>query len=275
MRIPARLLLLTILSLQLSSVQATTFIQHRLRQAAAPQEINAVSSNEASALLTLHYIHAAEATFQATVGQGRFGTLLQLYKAKLIDAKLRTGFIHGYRFELTVSNPPNAPSTFIATARPLTYLETGVRSFSLNEGGALRVSYRQNPTLAEMQLLVDECGSVFCTEAFALAALRNIHSAEATFQATAGNGRYGTMQELVEQNLISPFLARESLNGYTFQIRVQNGAAGEPASFEAFATPLRYPRTGVRSFYIDETGVLRGANKNGREADAGDDPTCQ
>ena len=47
------------------------------------------------------------------------------------------------------------------------------------------------------------------------------------------------------------------------------GSRGHPP-----ATPLRFPRTGNVSFYMDETGVLRGGYKNGFDADAGDDPFC-
>lgn len=241
----------------------------------APQASNSISSNEASMLLLLHYIHAAEATYQATTGNGRFGTLQELYLARLIDVKIRTGVNDGYQFVLNVSNPNITPPSFEVLASPAGYLQTGVRTFSINQTGEIRESYEQNPSPAQFQLLKDECGSVICTEAHARFALRIIHSAEATFLATTGAGRYGTLQELFEQQLISTSLASGTLNGYSISIRVIGGAKNEPPSFKATATPLKYVRTGIFSYYIDESGILRGGNKNGLNADPSDDPVCQ
>jgi hypothetical protein len=256
-----------------SQVQALQLSEQR--SLVVTQASSNISSNEAAAMLTLRYLSAAEATFNATVGNGRYGTLQELYGARLIDAKLRTGFSEGYRFSITVLHSSRTPSTFEATARPVTYMETGVRTLSVNELGTMLVSYVPSPQPAQMQLMTDECGSVICTEAFARTLLRLIHSAEATFQATQGNGRYATIMELADQNLIPASLAGGRLNGYVFLIRVQNGGMNEPPSFDVTATPVKYFRTGVFSYYIDETGILRGANKDGREADVSDDAYCQ
>jgi hypothetical protein len=243
-------------------------------KAALPQASNSISSNEASMVLVLRYILSVEWTFQATTGAGRFGTLQELYLARLIDVKIRTGVNDGYRFVLSVSNPTGSFSTFEVIARPVGYMESGVRTFAINNMGELRVSYLQNPSPAQMQLVTDECASVACTEALARSALRSIHSAEATFQATVGLGRFGTLQELVQNNFISGSLATGMLNGYHFRIRVDDGSPTELPSFEATATPSRFPRTGALSFYIDEMGILRGGYKYGLEADANDDPIC-
>lgn len=243
-------------------------------KAATQEAIDDISSNEASMMLLIRYIHAAEATFQATTGAGRFGTLQELYLAKLIDVRVRTGVNDGYSFVLSVSSPVGGPSIFEVIAKPVVYMQTGVRTFSIKQDGALRVSHLQNPLPAQLKLVTNECTSVNCTEASALSVLRIIHSAEATFQATVGLGRYGTLQELAQSGLISEALAAGSLNGYSIYVRKDDGSMNEPPSFEARATPLRFPRTGRVSFYMDETGVLRGGYKNGLEADAGDDPIC-
>ena len=71
------------------------------------QASSTISSNEASMILLLRYIQGAEATFWSTTGAGRFGTLQELYLARLIDVKVRTGVKDGYRFVLSVSNPTN------------------------------------------------------------------------------------------------------------------------------------------------------------------------
>lgn len=263
-----------VVNLQILTAQTAT-ARAKSRENAITQEAgDDISSNETSMMLLLRYIHAAEATFQATTGAGRFGTLQELYLAKLIDVRVRTGINDGYSFGLSVSNPVGAPSNFEVIAKPVVYMETGVRTFSIKQDGALRVSYLQNPSPAQMRLVANECTSVICTEANAHSILRMIHSAEATYQATVGSGRYGTLQELAQSGLISESLAAGSLNGYSFIVHIDDGSMTEPPSFEARATPLRFPRTGRVSYYLDETGILRGGYKNGQEADVGDDPIC-
>src|SRR5688572_3033265 len=44
-------------------------------------------------------------------------------------------------------------------------------------------------------------------EAWAVRTVHMLFGAEATYQATAGNGSYGTLEELMKQNLISQVLA--------------------------------------------------------------------
>ena len=268
------LLLVAVLNLQPKIVNAISPRATVHIKAALPQAGNSISSNEASMLFLLRYILSVEWTFHATTGNGRFGTLQELYRARLIDVKIRTGINDGYQFVLTVSNPTVTPPTFEVIARPAIYVETGVRTFTINNVGEIRVSYVQNPTQAQFHLLTDECESVFCTEAYARLTLRSIHSAEATFQATTGAGRFGTLEELIQQQLVSPSLATGILNGYSFRIRVHDGSKNALASFESTATPFKYYRTGIFSFFVDETGILRGGNKYGLEADANDDPIC-
>jgi hypothetical protein len=53
---------------------------------------------------------------------------------------------------------------------------------------------------------------------------------------------------------------------YRFEVRVNE----DGKSFEAFASPAQYSKTGRRSFYINEQGVIHGADKRGEEASATD-----
>jgi hypothetical protein len=94
--------------------------------------------------------------------------------------------------------------------------------------------------------------------------LRTVHSAEATFQATEGAGRYGTLDELVSASLLS----KESIENYGYKIEVS--AAG--SKFEATAVPLNYGATGRLSYFIDESGVLRGGAHGGGAASVADSP---
>lgn len=109
-------------------------------------------------------------------------------------------------------------------------------------------------------------------EAWAIRVLRTLHSAEATYQATVGNGNYGTLAELREQNLIDQVLARGHRSGYLFRVRVEKFSSESPSACEIVAVPRVYGRTGRRSFYINETGVIVAADKKGAEANAAADP---
>lgn len=102
-------------------------------------------------------------------------------------------------------------------------------------------------------------------EGSTMASLRTIHSAEATYQATAGNGSYGTLEQLAAQNLIRPELASGTRNGYRFSVEVTSDLDSE-MGFQAVAIPLSYPSSGRRSFFVDESGVIRAADTQGREA---------
>jgi type IV pilus assembly protein PilA len=100
-------------------------------------------------------------------------------------------------------------------------------------------------------------------EGSAQSSLRTIHSSEATYQATNGQGNFGNLGALLTNNLIDPVLGSSTKSGYNFNINptplVVGGAA---ASFEATAVPSVIPpavsATGTRKFCVTETGVMAG-----------------
>jgi type IV pilus assembly protein PilA len=107
-------------------------------------------------------------------------------------------------------------------------------------------------------------------EGSAQSSLRTMHSSEAVFQSTIGNGQYGPLTiagtageaSLVGQNLVDSVLGSGTKSGYTFSLPAGNIAAGPPSTFWASAVPFNtaaVTRTGNRSFAISEDGVLRGA----------------
>ena len=55
---------------------------------------------------------------------------------------------------------------------------------------------------------------------------------------------------------IDEVLATGTKSGYTFVINVDNAGDGDEA-YTATARPVTYGRTGVRSFFLDESGVIR------------------
>ena len=91
--------------------------------------------------------------------------------------------------------------------------------------------------------------------------MRTISSAEATYQATAGAGQYGTLADLMAKNNVDSVLGQADTtakSGYLFTV---NPVGGTPAQFWGFALPATTSgigQTGTRRFAISEDGVLRG-----------------
>ena len=103
-------------------------------------------------------------------------------------------------------------------------------------------------------------------EGSAIRALRTIHSAEMSYQSTEGNGDFGSLAQLGRQNLINEQLASGTRSGYKFSVDpTLKDFDGRPA-FAVVAVPTDYPSTGKRSFFIDETGVIRGEDNHGLDA---------
>jgi hypothetical protein len=107
-------------------------------------------------------------------------------------------------------------------------------------------------------------------EAGAIKSLQTLFSAEATYQSTTGNGDYGTLDELRKQGLIDYVLAEGHRYGYFFRVRREKRSSESQPSLEITAVPRTYGRTGRRSFYLDESGVIHFADKNGAEATIAD-----
>ena len=101
-------------------------------------------------------------------------------------------------------------------------------------------------------------------EAVAKSSLRIIASAEATYQATKGDGRFGSLDELIAENLVSKNMRQPS--GYRIELTVSG------KGFEAIAVPVTYGESGRLSYFIDETSVLRGGDHGGGAATISDQP---
>jgi hypothetical protein len=101
-------------------------------------------------------------------------------------------------------------------------------------------------------------------EAISRYTLQAIVSAEVTYRETTGNGSYGSLDQLLAEKLIQKDFLEN--HGYKIELIV----AG--TKFEATATPKEYGTTGRLSFFVDETGKVRGGDHNGAPANAGDQP---
>lgn len=95
--------------------------------------------------------------------------------------------------------------------------------------------------------------------------IKTIRAAEKRFIALNKGERYGELSELKSRGLIDPTLATGKQNGYYFEVIV------EDRKFRALAVPIQYNRTGSWSFYVDESGVIKGTSLD-RKANANDQP---
>ena len=97
-------------------------------------------------------------------------------------------------------------------------------------------------------------------EGSSISSLRTIHSSQATYQATAGAGEYGTTAQLSAGNLIDAQLSTLSKSGYAFAITpVASVPAVSPATFSATSiptSPAGVLQTGTRKFGLTQDGVI-------------------
>lgn len=128
-----------------------------------------------------------------------------------------------------------------------------------------RSANRTRPATRQQRALIKH------NEAGAIETLHTLFGAEATYQSTTGNGDYGTISELGEQHLIDYVLAEGHRYGYLFQVRPEKHSSESRASLVIVAIPRTYGVTGRRSFYLNESGVIRAVDKKGAEANRGDD----
>jgi type IV pilus assembly protein PilA len=102
-------------------------------------------------------------------------------------------------------------------------------------------------------------------EGSAQSSLRTIHSSEATYQATNGNGAFGTLANLGSVSLVDPVLATGIKSGYNFTIPAADmvtPSTGVQAQFMAQSDPQTdsgVSQSGTRQFCVAEDGVMRGA----------------
>jgi prepilin-type N-terminal cleavage/methylation domain-containing protein len=99
-------------------------------------------------------------------------------------------------------------------------------------------------------------------EGSAQSSLRTIHSSEATYQATSGNGNFGSMAELLAASLVDGVLGGNQKSGYTFVVTETDLVAGVSlATFKATANPTvtgGVSQSGTRKFGVRDDGVMHG-----------------
>jgi prepilin-type N-terminal cleavage/methylation domain-containing protein len=109
-------------------------------------------------------------------------------------------------------------------------------------------------------------------ESAAIGAMRTLGSAQATFQSSAGTdqdgdgtGEYASLALL--SNATPPYidevLGGGTKSGFQFNVTTSGNVDTDEVMWEASAWPVNYGISGNRTFYIDESGVLRGSDQGG------------
>lgn len=103
-------------------------------------------------------------------------------------------------------------------------------------------------------------------EGVAVGRMKSIRTAQETYRKTTGAGKYGTMNDLITTNLITNEVNSGGSIGYKFDLKITE------EGYEVYAVPTRYGEkgTGIFSYYLDQSGIIRGANRNGDPADKND-----
>lgn len=262
------------------------------------QQNISVSTNEGSAIKSLRLLLSAENTYKDTVGKGEYGLLTELGTSNLIGASLARGKKDGYLFTIVVKKSTMTTHPAIdLVARPDEYGKTGRRSFYLTEVGVLLTSDVKDAPLSSMRPFAktgsgtnvaeapgneskppsessdeENAFRISANEAAAIEMLVAIHSAETKYVARLGAGAYGTLDELAKAGLIDKTHLASIQKDYEFEVKITAGKAESRATFGISASPKAYGETGRRAFFIDQTGVVRGGDKEGGASDVTDPP---
>ncbi len=89
-------------------------------------------------------------------------------------------------------------------------------------------------------------------EGAAISAVRSVVTAQITYAARTGPGRFaGDLSTLESAGLIDSVLGSGTVEAYSLSV------SGDSYGFTVNARPLVYKKTGTRSFYSDQTAVVR------------------
>ena len=253
-----------------------------------------VTTNEGAAMKSLRALLTAEATFQNTIGKGEYGGLKELHDAGLIDTELSRGLKDGYRFSIVTkkSTLTTTPAVDLI-ARPVDYGKNARRSFYLTEAGVLMTSDVKDASLLSMKPFakstdaaanapaekrvaptnddLDEeqmAREIAANESAVVGTLGTIHAAQMKY--LAKEAAFGSLGQLHQAGLIDKERSIGTQHGYVLDLKFSAGKAGSSAVFSISASPETYGGSGRTSFFIDQTGIVRGGDKEGGPADSTD-----
>ena len=248
------------------------------QKVSADFELKAISphQNERLVISSLLQLYKAQIIYKENFHiYNNFGSLEELYKRDLIDDVLVTGSKYGYNYTVeTTARTYALPAEFVIHAVPRVYRKTGKRSFRINDRCILRAAKNNGAEIDDDEAILINCPdlhiNIEANERGAIQALRTIAEVQEIYIKTVGNGSYGTLTTLLNAGLIDSVLGSRASHYYNFLITPIAASGSYPARFRSRALPIAYRRVGIRSFYIDETSVLRGADKRGGNADRND-----
>lgn len=230
---------------------------------------------EKFSLRAVRTLYSAQMTYASTYGNGNFGTINTLGQAQLIDPALATGRKYGYVFTVSVTiATATLPADFTVTATPQLYGKTGRISFLIRSIGDIRggdiggaIATMNDPIIADWST-----GSIADNEFSTSMTMQYLRSAQSYFFLATGNGQYGSMSQLVVTGRIDPRLGTGLLRGYVYNVLTTPATGKSDASYSINATPQSYGVSGIRSFFVDQTCVIRAADRQGGPADQNDPP---
>lgn len=252
-----------------------------------------IVSNETAIIASLRALATAQAIFREADkdgdGQLDYGTLLELYKANLIDGGLGSGEKNGYRFQLTLGSASDKAGlhSWSLVAVPTKKGESGERSFFIDQSTVIRVSEGEAASVNSKRLdavkSVDERegeeadlkegGSIKENESAAIQSLKLLKGAQRSFRLKDKDGdgtlNYGSLKALHKAGLIDRTLGEGTRMGFVFTLRL--GSVGDKKGEYLYAVevaPLKIGVSGIRSFYLDQTGVIRVSEKGPATADS-------
>lgn len=144
-------------------------------------------------------------------------------------------------------------------AHPVTY------SLSTEGAGVLHeVHVPKDLVLMAVAGLAEESNpsEIVSNERSTIAAMYMISYAQNQYKSGKGAGSFGAIDQLVSDDMIQKDLIQN--HGYKIELILSGD------KFEVTAVPVEYGKTGKTSYYIDQTGVLRGADRAGATATMSD-----
>ncbi len=103
---------------------------------------------------------------------------------------------------------------------------------------------------------------IVSNERSTISALYMISYAEIQYKEGKGAGSYGTIEQLIADDMVQKDLIEN--HGYKIELTSSGN------KFEITAVPTEYGKTGKTSYYMDQTSVLRGADRAGAAATMSD-----
>lgn len=228
--------------------------------------------NERLVIGAIKQIYEAQANFiRANAPAGAFTTLETLANEGYIDSNLGRGQKYGYRFDLI-----NEGNNYKLSVVPSVYGKNGRRSFYFDGTCKIRGADKNGGPATTADPDIDACIPIVAhhNEHFAVQGMLEVFSAEMNYRNRFGDFT-ADLSLLGQLGLLNSRLANGYYQGYYFAANVTMSGPGFLGIFRIQAIPANYGTSGVRSFYIDQKGILRGADRGGRVAGVSDPPVIR